>query len=270
MEGGGAIFADPVDIADRYHRAVEAYQAGLRRAVLESAVDYHRATILRPSWPRDPKAAAELNETLDAWDQLPVEKLPVAEVKKYLAGYSQTFRALDAAARAERCDWELAQKISVNNLDLFLPEVQTYRELARFQRFRVRVDLVENDFDAAVREVHPGVLVRRVLLGREDHVVPGLPREPLGNHADPESGVGHEEHVIGPRRVDQLRGEVPDLSETGEPLPERGDAVRRQTLRVVVQCPHRRRGQRRDRGVVEERPPRRDRELRAEHGPVHQ
>jgi len=42
MEGAAVIFADPVDIADRYHRAVEQYQAALKRAVLESAVDYHR------------------------------------------------------------------------------------------------------------------------------------------------------------------------------------------------------------------------------------
>ena len=48
MEGAGAIFADPVDIADRYHRAVEAYQADLRRAVLESAVDYHRVLVGEP------------------------------------------------------------------------------------------------------------------------------------------------------------------------------------------------------------------------------
>ena len=48
MEGGAAIFADPVDIADRYHRAVEAYQAGLKRAVLESAVDYHRVLAGEP------------------------------------------------------------------------------------------------------------------------------------------------------------------------------------------------------------------------------
>ena len=48
MEGGGAIFADPVDIADRYHRAVAAYQAELKRAVLESGVDYHRALLDEP------------------------------------------------------------------------------------------------------------------------------------------------------------------------------------------------------------------------------
>lgn len=42
MEGGGAIFADPIDIADRYHRAVAQYLDAVRELVLESAIDYHR------------------------------------------------------------------------------------------------------------------------------------------------------------------------------------------------------------------------------------
>ena len=48
MEGGAAIFADPVDIADRYHRAVKTYLDDLRRVVLESAVDYHRVMLDEP------------------------------------------------------------------------------------------------------------------------------------------------------------------------------------------------------------------------------
>ena len=42
MEGGPSIFAEPNEIADRYHRAREAYEKALREVVLESAVDYHR------------------------------------------------------------------------------------------------------------------------------------------------------------------------------------------------------------------------------------
>ncbi len=122
-----------------------------------AALDYHRAYSLRPSWPRDPKEAAKLSETLIAWEDAPIEKLPVVEMKKYLAGYSQLFRMLDSAAKADRCDWEMTNKLSVNNIDLLLPEVQTFRELARFQRMRVRVDLAENDFDAAVRHIQTGL-----------------------------------------------------------------------------------------------------------------
>ena len=45
MEGGSAIFADPSDIRDRYHRALEMYLDGVRAAVLESAVDFHRVSL---------------------------------------------------------------------------------------------------------------------------------------------------------------------------------------------------------------------------------
>ena len=46
MEGGPAIFAEPNDIADRYHKALARYLARRRtRSSLETAVDYHRVRI---------------------------------------------------------------------------------------------------------------------------------------------------------------------------------------------------------------------------------
>jgi uncharacterized protein (DUF58 family) len=45
MEGGPSIFAEPSEIAERYHKALEAYLSSLHEVVLESAVDYHRVTI---------------------------------------------------------------------------------------------------------------------------------------------------------------------------------------------------------------------------------
>lgn len=45
MEGGPAIFAEPNEIADRYHQALKSYFEGLRAVVLESAVDYHRVSL---------------------------------------------------------------------------------------------------------------------------------------------------------------------------------------------------------------------------------
>jgi uncharacterized protein (DUF58 family) len=45
MEGGPSIFAEPNEIAERYHKAVATYLADLHQVVLESAVDYRRITI---------------------------------------------------------------------------------------------------------------------------------------------------------------------------------------------------------------------------------
>ncbi len=45
MEGGTSVFADPSEIADRYHRVLSDYLESLRRVVLETAVDYRRISI---------------------------------------------------------------------------------------------------------------------------------------------------------------------------------------------------------------------------------
>ena len=45
MEGGAPIFCDPLEIADRYERAVAEYLAALKRIVLEQGIDYHRVAL---------------------------------------------------------------------------------------------------------------------------------------------------------------------------------------------------------------------------------
>jgi uncharacterized protein (DUF58 family) len=42
LEGGPAIFAEPSEIADRYHKALKGYLDELRQVVLTTAVDYQR------------------------------------------------------------------------------------------------------------------------------------------------------------------------------------------------------------------------------------
>lgn len=45
MEGGPSIFAEPTEIADRYHQALNEYLAELKQVVLTAAVDYHRVSL---------------------------------------------------------------------------------------------------------------------------------------------------------------------------------------------------------------------------------
>lgn len=45
MEGGPSIFAEPNEIADRYHKALQKYLTDFKQVVLESAIDYHRISI---------------------------------------------------------------------------------------------------------------------------------------------------------------------------------------------------------------------------------
>ena len=45
MEGGPSIFAEPNEIAERYHKAISGYLEALHAVVLESAIDYHKVSI---------------------------------------------------------------------------------------------------------------------------------------------------------------------------------------------------------------------------------
>lgn len=45
MEGGPSIFAEPAEIADRYHRALNTYLDQMRQVMLGAAVDYHRVSL---------------------------------------------------------------------------------------------------------------------------------------------------------------------------------------------------------------------------------
>ena len=45
MEGGPAIFAEPNEIAERYHKALGGHLERLRQVVLESMVDFHRVSL---------------------------------------------------------------------------------------------------------------------------------------------------------------------------------------------------------------------------------
>ncbi len=48
MEGGPSIFAEPTDIMERYHQALDDYLERIKSIVLESAIDYHRVSIDEP------------------------------------------------------------------------------------------------------------------------------------------------------------------------------------------------------------------------------
>lgn len=45
MEGGSPLFADPLDIADRYEEALATYLDALKKIMLEQGVDYHRTLL---------------------------------------------------------------------------------------------------------------------------------------------------------------------------------------------------------------------------------
>lgn len=126
------------------------------RAPGNAAVGYLRAAVLRPAWPRDPKEAQDLNDKTIRWEETPVDKLPVADVKEFLKTYREMFKEVDAAARMTYCDWHQGRELKPEDLAAILPGVQAEREVVRYLSFRCRVELAENRFDDAVRTLQTG------------------------------------------------------------------------------------------------------------------
>lgn len=121
-----------------------------------AALDYYRASLLVPEWPRDPKESEKQHAKLDGWEAMPLDELPVAEVTDYLNQFVGGFEALDAAARREVVDWRQGVPLDPNKIEPLFRETGKFRELARLNGFRIRRDLARGDFDAAATALRSG------------------------------------------------------------------------------------------------------------------
>src|SRR5205814_198924 len=69
----------------------------------DAAPIYRRALVLlEKTWSDEKKW-----QRLQSWAELPLEKLPVDEMRKVLGEFDPIYELLDKAARCERCDWGL-------------------------------------------------------------------------------------------------------------------------------------------------------------------
>lgn len=73
---------------------------------------------------------------------------------------NSVFDELQRAARLDRCEWELPLREQMA-FAVLLPEVQEMRRLARYVALRARRDVVDGNFDAAVRRLQTGYAIAR-------------------------------------------------------------------------------------------------------------
>ncbi len=122
-----------------------------------AALGYLRAATLTPEPPRDPLARRKLQDRVDAWDGLPDDQLPLAEVAEYLKPYRPMFRALDDAARMAGCDWQYRGGGGAEEVAVSTNLVQGRREATRLLKHRVRLDLAEGRTTDALRTLQTGL-----------------------------------------------------------------------------------------------------------------
>jgi hypothetical protein len=97
----------------------------------------------------------ELREKPEAWNKLPLEKLPLAEVKQFLDGYKYNMTQLELGARRKTADWNYTLDYP-DIIGLLLPDVQEMRMQAPLLVLKARVEMAEGRYADAARTLETG------------------------------------------------------------------------------------------------------------------
>lgn len=117
-----------------------------------AAVGYFRAFATLPT-PSSGESARTSEANIAKWKDTPLDKLPVADVRKHLQAYHTALRELDRATRSERCDWEMIPRIKAEDIGVVVDEISPCREVVRYLALRVRAELAGDQFDDAAKSL---------------------------------------------------------------------------------------------------------------------
>jgi hypothetical protein len=90
-------------------------------------------------------------ETLQRREKLlvmPLNELPAQELQEY-GGFA--LRQADWAARLDKADWQILQKLKTDGISLLVPDLQMMRQLATALKVRFRAEVALGRFDDALR-----------------------------------------------------------------------------------------------------------------------
>jgi hypothetical protein len=117
-----------------------------------AATFYYRALLLEHTLPKE---TTEQQETRQEWLDMPCDKLPVADVKKWLVTRFAVLSELKTATRCETCDWEtrFQDLRGMDAISVRLQEFQEHRQLARILGLQAKLEIAEKKFDAALNSL---------------------------------------------------------------------------------------------------------------------
>lgn len=93
----------------------------------------------------------------EAWNQLPLDELPLDEIKEhgvfngiaYNPPYAGMMVFMDQAARYDRVEWNIRYNLRKDGWGALLPDVQKLRELASVLKLRMRAEIKAGEFAKA-------------------------------------------------------------------------------------------------------------------------
>jgi hypothetical protein len=97
------------------------------------------------------------------WQQMPPGELPGAEVRRVLDKHKEVLDLLERAARCERCDWDLLERMRTRGILTEVPEASASHRLVALLIVRARLQLAKGQVDVAFRTYRTGwALARRL------------------------------------------------------------------------------------------------------------
>jgi hypothetical protein len=120
-----------------------------------AAVAYARAMRLmfqNPAWNEQMKQCAQ-------WLELPLDELPVDEVKGVLQTQAAALLELRKATLHERCDWEIP--IRAEGTGAMLPHLSEMRSAARLLTLDIRLSIRQGRFADAIERLRAGFTIAR-------------------------------------------------------------------------------------------------------------
>jgi hypothetical protein len=96
-----------------------------------------------------------LREKPEEWNKLPLDKLPLAEVRQFLDGYSYNLRQLELGARRKTADWSYSLDAG-DAIGIRLPDAQEMRMHAPLLVLKARVEIAEGRLADAARTLETG------------------------------------------------------------------------------------------------------------------
>ncbi len=91
-------------------------------------------------------------ETPIAWNNMPIDKIPLAEADKFLQRMSYQLKQIEYGARRRTAEWNYTLEIE-NPISLLLPDVQWMRNYAPMLILQIRVAIAKGDFGAAAHHL---------------------------------------------------------------------------------------------------------------------
>jgi hypothetical protein len=111
---------------------------------------------LRLIFEQNDQARKYWTETPEKWNELPLDKLPLAEARKFLDGVNGRFlQQFDYAARRKSAEWGYTLE-QPDPIGMILPDMASMRNYSHMMVLHARVQMADGDFAGAARSFETG------------------------------------------------------------------------------------------------------------------